>query len=277
MISLSAPDIAALRQEAQILRKTVLNMAFRAGSGHCGGSFSCAEILTVLYRTVLRVRPEEPTWAERDRFILSKGHAAPMLYAVLARCGFFPEVQLNTLRTFGSPLQGHPDMRKVPGVEMSSGSLGMGISNGIGLAWAARLHGESWHTYVLTGDGELNEGQNWEAAMLAAKLQLSNLTVIVDLNRVQLDGATEQVMPLGDLAAKFTAFGWRVQECGGHDPKGLLASLHNAAQLPGPHAILAYTVKGKGVPFMEGNHQWHGAPLLEKDYTTALAALEGGC
>ena len=178
--------VAQLQREAHELRRTVIEMAFRAGSGHCGGSLSCAEILVVLYRCVLKVRPSEPGWPERDRFILSKGHAAPMLYAVLARLGFFPEEWLLTLRQLGSPLQGHPDMLKVPGVEMSSGSLGMGISAGIGMSWSARLLGRSWRTFVLVGDGELNEGQNWEAAMLASKLGVSSLIVVLDLSLIHI-------------------------------------------------------------------------------------------
>jgi len=273
MTTLTAAEVSELREEAGTLRRMVIEMTYRAGSGHCGGSLSCAEILAVLYGRVLRHRPAKPGWPERDRFILSKGHAAPMLYAVLARQGYFPATWLDTLRALGSPLQGHPDMRKAPGVEMSTGSLGMGISNGIGMAWAARLRGERRRTVALVGDGELNEGQNWEAAMLAAKLGLSRLLVIVDHNRVQLDGPTDEVMPLGDLAAKFRAFGWQADSCDGHDPAALYPALVKQSAGP-PRVLIAHTVKGKGVAFMEGDHRWHGAPLTEADYRRAIAELE---
>ncbi|NWG14968.1 MAG: transketolase [Acidobacteria bacterium] len=268
------PDIEQLQSEARELRRMVIDMAYRAGSGHCGGSLSCAEILLTLYRCVLKVRPAEPNWPDRDRFILSKGHAAPMLYAVLARLGFFPVEWLGTLRQLGSPLQGHPDMCKTPGIDMSTGSLGMGLSAGIGMAWSARLQGKSWRVFVLVGDGELNEGQNWEAAMLASKLALSNLVLIVDLNQVQLDGPTSVVMPLGSVSDKFRAFGWSVRECNGHSLADLIRVI---PVLPGgnqPAVLIARTVKGKGVSFMEGDHRWHGAPLTLEDYRTAIADLE---
>ncbi len=267
-------DFELWRREAQELRRTVIEMAYRAGSGHCGGSLSCAEILVVLYRAILNLRPYHPDWPQRDRLVLSKGHAAPSLYAILAKRGFFPAHQLQTLRQFGSPLQGHPDMRKVPGVEISTGSLGMGISNGIGMAWAARHRREPWRVFVLTGDGELDEGQNWEAAMLAAKLNLPNLVVIVDWNSIQLDGATNDIIPLGNLADKFHAFGWAALSCDGHDCRSVYQALQEAMQAKGPVAVLARTVKGKGVSFMEGNHVWHGAPLSEKEYQTAMKDLE---
>jgi transketolase len=276
-----ASDTHNLDLEAQRLRRMVIEMAHRAGSGHCGGSLSCIELLVVLFHRVLRYRPAEPDWPQRDRFILSKGHAAPALYAVLARCGFFSEETLRSLRTFGSPLQGHPDMRKLPGVEMSTGSLGMGISNGIGMAWTARRLQQVWRTFVLVGDGELNEGQNWEAAMLAAKLALSNLVVLVDANRVQLDGPTDRIMPLGDLAAKFRAFDWNVFSCDGHDCHAIDIALASAIAAERettpseqrPTVVIADTIKGKGVSFMEGNHAWHGAPLSNDDYRVAMHDL----
>jgi len=266
-------DPRNLSQEAMWMRRKILSMAYGAGSGHCGGSLSCVEILLTLFFRVLRLRPHQPDWETRDRFLLSKGHAAPALYTVLARAGYFPEATLNSLRAFGSILQGHPDMRKVPGVEMTSGSLGMGISNGIGMAWSARHTGQTWRTFVLVGDGELNEGQNWEAAMLAAKLELSNLIVIVDANGVQLDGPTDEVMPLGDLGAKFRAFGWATSTCDGHDFASLQTAFQKGISSERPSAILAQTVKGKGVSFMEGNALWHGAPLTEPLYQAALGEL----
>jgi len=270
-----APTARDLQRLAQELRITVLGMHHRAGSGHTGGSFSCAEILTVLYEKVLRVRPEEPDWPLRDRFILSKGHAAPALYATLARKGFFDEELLATLRRTGSPLQGHPCMKSLPGIDMSTGSLGMGLSVGVGMALAARFKGEDWRVYVLCGDGELNEGQNWEAMMSAAKWGLSNLTMIVDRNHVQLDGAEAEIMPMGDLAAKIEAFGLETFECDGHDCASLIETLEMRKAVRGPAAIIAETVKGKGVSFMEGQAAWHGKPVGDEDFKAALAELEG--
>jgi transketolase len=264
----------SLRKEAQAIRRLVIEMAHVAGSGHCGGSLSCVEILLTLYRRVLSVRAAEPNWPDRDRLVLSKGHAAPALYAILARIGYFPQGELCRLRQFGSPLQGHPDMRKVPGVEISSGSLGMGISNGIGMAWTARRRRENWRTFVVVGDGELDEGQNWEAAMLGVKLRLDNLVVVVDHNRVQLDGPTDRIMPLGNVAQKFGAFGWGTLECDGHDCRALEETLQAAVHAGCPTAVVAHTVKGKGISFMEGNFQWHGAPLGDADYSAAIADLE---
>jgi transketolase len=266
---------AILRKEAHGIRRLVIEMAHAAGSGHCGGSLSCVEILLTLYRRILRVRAAEPDWPERDRLVLSKGHAAPTLYAILARMGFFPTEQLLCLRQFGSTLQGHPDMRKLSGVEISTGSLGMGISNGIGMAWTARHRQKDWRAFVVVGDGELDEGQNWEAAMLAVKLQLDNLVVVVDHNRVQLDGPTDQIMPLGSIAEKFGAFGWGTLECNGHDCQSLEDVLQVAARASRPTAVVAHTIKGKGISFMEGNSQWHGAPLGEAEYKSAIAELEG--
>jgi transketolase len=264
----------ALRKETHVIRRLIIEMAHAAGSGHCGGSLSCVEILLTLYRRILRIRAAEPDWPGRDRLLLSKGHAAPALYAVLARTGFFPEEQLCGLRRFGSPLQGHPDMRKVPGVEISTGSLGMGISNGIGMAWTARLRRENWRTFVVVGDGELDEGQNWEAAMLAVKLRLDNLIVIVDRNGVQLDGTTDEIMPLGNIAEKFEAFGWASNECDGHDCLALSEALQAAICTDRPAVVVAHTIKGKGISFMEGDFKWHGAALSAADYKTAMADLE---
>ena len=271
--------LSTLQNESRRVRRAVVEMAFSAGSGHCGGSLSCVDILVTLFRRHLAIRPEQPDWEDRDRFVLSKGHAAPALYAMLARLGFFSTDCLLSLRRLGSTLQGHPDMRKVPGVEISTGSLGMGISNGIGMAWSARHKRLSYKTFVLVGDGELDEGQNWEAAMLAAKLGLDNLTFVVDANGVQLDGPTDEIMPLGDLAEKFHAFGWKTAACDGHDhadiKKALDRSLINEARrAAAPTAVIAKTVKGKGVSFMEGKHVWHGAPLTEELYRRAIDELD---
>lgn len=273
---LTRPEAARLARECRSLRNTIVDMIHAAQSGHTGGSLSCVEILWLLYTRHLRVKPDDPVWPDRDRFILSKGHAAPALYAVLAARGFFGADALPTLRRTGSMLQGHPDMRKVPGVEMSTGSLGMGISAGIGMALAARLAGRDSRVCVLVGDGELNEGQIWEALMAARKYELSNLAVIVDKNDVQLDGTTQEVMPLLDVRAKFGSFGWAVRECDGHDIPRLDAALRwatGAAAGPVPRVVIACTVKGKGVSFMEGKSEWHGKQIGVEDYRAAKEEL----
>ncbi|HOF18761.1 MAG TPA: transketolase [Phycisphaerae bacterium] len=273
-------DYQSMRRDCLRIRNRIVDAIHRAGSGHSGGSLSCVEILWTLYSAVLRHRPREPRWADRDRFLLSKGHAAPALYAVLAEKGFFDPGELATLRQAGSRLQGHPDMTKVPGVEMSTGSLGMGISAGVGMALGARLAGKDSRVYVLVGDGELDEGQNWEAMMSAAKFALDNLTVVVDRNGVQLDGTVDEVMPLGDLAGKLARFGLAVHECDGHDCRSIHeALLHAAGERGRPQAVVARTVKGKGVSFMEGQSAWHGKPISDEDYRIAkreLAGAEGG-
>jgi transketolase len=265
-----------LEETARNLRKTILEMIHRAGSGHPGGSLSICEILSVLYYRVLRIDSRNPHDPDRDRFILSKGHAAPALYAVLAKKGFFPESELNTLRQFGSRLQGHPDMRKVPGVEISSGSLGMGISFGVGTALAARLNKRSYRTYVMTGCGELDEGQNWEALLTGSKYKLDNLTVIVDYNKVQLDGSNDEILPLCDLRKKLEAFCWKVIECDGHDVKALIEALEEAGRTQNrPTVLIAHTVKGKGVSFMENRHEWHGKAPDRDALHKAMSELKG--
>lgn len=268
---------AELRSIAGLLRKDVLQMIHAAGSGHCGGCLSSAEIVAVLYFEVLRVDPANPGWPDRDRFIASKGHCAPLIYAALARRGFFPVEELSGLRKTGHFLQGHPDMNTVPGVDMSTGSLGMGLSVGVGMSLAARLAGRSYRTFVLLGDGELQEGQVWEAAMSAARYRLANLTAVVDRNGVQLDGRVDDIIPLGDLADKWRAFGWNAIEADGHDPVDLVRAIGLASACSEtPSVVIANTVKGKGVSFMEGNHEWHGKPLGADDLNTALAEL-GAC
>ena len=268
---MTAPLMA---RQCLALRNQVLDMIHKAGSGHCGGSLSAIEILWTLYSQMMRVRPDDRHWEDRDRFVLSKGHAAPALYAVLAERGFFDRSALTTLRSAGSMLQGHPDMRKTPGVDMSTGSLGMGISAGLGMALGARLSGRTFRVYVLVGDGELQEGQNWEALAAASKFRLDNLVVIVDRNGVQLDGPVEQIMPMRDLERKLKEFGWHVWNCDGHDCSALGDALRSVASSGGrPAAIIAHTIKGKGVSFMEGQSSWHGKPLLADDYRRAKAEL----
>lgn len=263
-----------MSKEADRLRLTVLAMGRAAGSGHMGGSLSCAEILNVLYGRVLRVDPARPDWRERDRFVLSKGHAAPMLYACLARAGFFGEELLETLRELGSPLQGHPCMFKLPGVDMSTGSLGLGLSVCVGMALA--LRNTPAHVYALLGDGELQEGQNWEAFMSMRAFDLQNMTPIVDLNGVQLDGPTDVVQPAqAALSQKLAGFGIRVFEVDGHDEGQIERAVREARNCGEPHAVVAHTVKGKGVSFMEGQAAWHGKPLSAEDYAAARAEVEG--
>ncbi len=270
------PTVDEMQRTAQEMRITVLRMNYKARSGHTGGSFSAAEIITVLYDHLLSLRPEEPYWPQRDRFVLSKGHAAPILYATMARKGFFDPEVLWTLRQAGSPLQGHPCKVKLPGVEVPSGPLGLGASVGLGMALSARLRGETWKTYVLCGDGELNEGQNWEAFMSMAKWQPRHLTLIVDNNHVQLDGTENEIMPMGDLDAKLRAFGLKTIGCDGHSVAALLEAFEEAEAHEGTAAIVAETVKGKGVSFMEGQSAWHGKPISDEEFERALEELERG-
>jgi transketolase len=255
-----------LRQVARRLRRRIVTMIAKAGSGHPGGSLSAVEIAVALYWRVLRHRPADPQWLDRDRFILSKGHAAPLLYAVLAECGYIPLEELDTLRQMGSRLQGHGDCCATPGVEMSSGSLGQGLSFGVGAALAGRLDKKDYRVYVLVSDGECDEGQTWEAAMAAAHFKLDNLTVIVDRNGLQLSGFTKDIMNSEPLPDKWAAFGWRVSEVDGHDVDKVLAALNDAKKVRGqPAAIIAHTVKGKDVSFMENNVDFHGkAPNAEQ-------------
>ena len=259
--SLSLDEMAAT---AKKLRRHVITMIGKAGSGHPGGSLSAAEIITALYFKVLRHDPANPRWAERDRFILSKGHAAPILYAALAERGYFPGEELATLRTLGSCLQGHCDMTATRGVEMSSGSLGQGLSFGIGIALAGRLNARDYRVYVLLGDGECDEGQVWEAAMASAHFKLNNLVAIVDHNELQIDGWNRDVMNLEPLPEKWKAFGWHTIEVNGHDLSQLIAAFDEAKGVKGkPTVIIAHTIKGKGVSFMENNVDFHGkAPTL---------------
>lgn len=276
MFSRSQELIKDLEEKARRFRVQVIKMIYRAQSGHPGGSLSCMDILTALYFHHLRINPQEPAWENRDRFVLSKGHAAPALYVVLAELGYFPKETLFTLRQLGSILQGHPDMRKTPGVEMSTGSLGNGLSVGIGMALGARLARKNYHVYALVGDGEVDEGGIWEAAMAASKYKLDNLTAICDFNRVQLDGPIEEIMPLDPLPEKWEAFNWNVIEMDGHNMGEILDALDKARQVRGrPTVIVAHTVKGKGVSFMEGKFQWHGNAPNEEEYKIALKELGG--
>lgn len=270
--NLSVPE---LEKMAKQLRRHVITMTAVAGSGHPGGSLSAADIVAALYFRVMRHNPQNPQWPDRDRFVLSKGHAAPILYAALAECGYFPVAELSTLRKLGSRLQGHTDRTLTPGVEMSAGSLGQGLSYGIGIALAGRLDKRDYHVYVLLGDGECEEGQVWEAAMLGPHFKIDNLTAIVDHNKLQLDGRCCDIMNLHPLAEKWRAFNWYVIEIDGHDMKQILSALGKAKEIKGkPSVIIAHTVKGKGVSFMENNVDFHGKAPTPEEAERALKELE---
>ncbi|MEW6172378.1 MAG: transketolase [Bacillota bacterium] len=263
-----------LQGKVQEIRRYIILMTTAAGSGHPGGSLSATDIVAALYFDVMRIDPKRPDDPDRDRFVLSKGHAAPLLYATLAERGFFPVKELMTLRKLGSRLQGHPDMRKLPGVEMSTGSLGQGLSAANGMALAARLDGRDYRVYVLLGDGETQEGQVWEAAMAAAHYKLDNLTAFLDYNGLQIDGPVEEVMSLGQVADKWRAFGWHVIEIDGHDLKAILQAVEEAKNVKGkPTMVVARTIKGKGVSFMENQVDWHGSAPKGEQATKALIEL----
>jgi transketolase len=271
LVQASRAELEAL---ARRIRKTIIRMIYEVQSGHPGGSLSCVEILTALYMKEMRFDPKEVDDPNRDRLVLSKGHASPTLYAVLAELGVISREELWTLRQLGTRLQGHPDMKHLPGVEMSTGPLGLGLSAGLGMALAARLNGLSYHTYVLLGDGELQEGIIWEAAMCAAKYKADNLTAVVDYNGIQLDGTIDEIMPLGDLAGKFQSFGWGTINVDGHDFTSLLDALGEARQHKGqPMVVIARTVKGKGVSFMEGKAAWHGQIISDREFQLAMGEL----
>lgn len=251
-----------------------MQMVFRAASGHIGGSLSAMDILTELYFEQLRVDPERPQAPERDRFVMSKGHCTPALYSILALRGYFPEKQLELFRSIEGHMSGHPDMVHVPGVDMSTGSLGQGLSAAVGMAIAGKMDSAAYRVYALMGDGEIEEGQIWEAAMSAAKYKLDNLCGIVDVNGLQIDGRTADVMPSEPLDAKFAAFGWNVIKADGHDFDSLRAALAAAEAEKGrPSVILAKTVKGKGVSFMENDPGWHGKAPNAEQYEQAMAEL----
>jgi transketolase len=256
------------------LRREIVTMIGKAGSGHPGGSLSAVDIMAVLYFNIMRHCPGNPKWPERDRFVLSKGHAAPALYAVLAEAGYFPVEELSTLRQLDSRLQGHADATTTPGVEMSAGALGQGLSFAIGVCLAGRLDRKDYHVYCLLGDGELNEGQVWEAAAAAAHYKTDKLIAIVDSNRFQIDGACVDVMSMQPLGKKWESFGWKVTEVDGHDLNALVTAINQAKMTTGqPACIIAHTVKGKGVSFMENNPDFHGKAPNAKELEIALKEL----
>jgi len=266
-------SVGEIQDVADRLRRRTLDMIWHAQAGHPGGSFSLAEILACLYFRILRIDPARRDWPDRDRFILSKGHAAPIYYVTLAERGFFPLDTLETYDELNSILQGHPDMH-TPGVDMSSGSLGQGLSPGIGMALGARLRGKNFRVYVLLGDGEIQEGQVWEAAMAASAYRLDSLTAIVDWNKIQLSDHIAKAMPIDPVPDKWRAFGWHVRECDGHDVASILSALEGLQQVRGrPTVLLAHTVKGKGVSFMENIPAWHAKAPSEPEYLQAKAEL----
>ena len=266
-----------LEQHASSVRRSIITMLEQAGSGHTAGALGLADIMTALYFAVLHVSPENPDWDERDLFVMSNGHCAPVLYATLAERGFFPRTELATLRQFGSRLQGHPERQALPGVETTSGPLGSGLSQASGMAYHVRyLHPQPKRfVYCLMGDGELDEGNIWEAAMFASKYNLGNLIGIVDRNNIQIGGSTEDVMPLEDLRGKWRSFGWHVQEIDGHNMESICEAMSMArAVTDRPSIIIAHTIPGKGVDFMEGDYHWHGKVPTVEEAQRALAQLE---
>lgn len=268
-------EVPELKCMARTIRTDILKMVHAACSGHPGGSLSATDIVTALYFNTLNVNPEDPQWEDRDRFILSKGHCCPVLYACLARRGYFEVDELLTLRKYGSKLQGHPDMNKCPGIDMTSGSLGNGIGCAVGMAIAGKVRQKEYKVYVMLGDGECQEGVVWEAAMCAAHHKLTNLIAIVDVNKLQIIDTTEKVMNIEPLADKWRSFGWKVLEIDGHNMAQVVATLNYAKAIEGPVVILAQTVKGKGVSFMEGVAKWHGAAPNNEELDRSICEIEG--
>ena len=266
--------IKDLKRKALEIRKWVIESVYRAGSGHPGGSLSIADILACLYFHEMRHDPKNPRWKDRDRLVLSKGHAAPALYAALALAGYFDIAELKNLRKIGHFLQGHPCMKKVPGVDMSTGSLGQGLSVAVGMAIAGKLDEKDYRVFAILGDGEVQEGQIWEAANSASKYKLDNLIAILDRNKLQIDGPTEEIMPVEPLAWKWKAFGWDVMEINGHNIEEILDAFHEIKLNEKPTIIIANTIKGKGVSFMEGTLSFHGKPPTYEQYVKAMSELE---
>ncbi len=274
MAEVTEETITYLKRQAIILRRHIIQMTHHAQSGHPGGSLSACDLVTALYFHVLRVDPRSPSWPDRDRFVLSKGHACPVWYAALAERGFFPVEELLTFRKINSRLQGHPELGTTPGVENAAGAEGQGLSFSVGLALAARMDHKAWRVYTILGDGEQDVGQTWEAAMAGAKYGLDNITAFVDRNGIQQEGRTEDIMPLEPLMDKWRAFNWHVLSIDGHDFRQILAAIDEAQRTKGrPTVIIARTVKGKGVSFMENKIKYHGAATTEEEYKEALAEL----
>lgn len=273
---MTAEKILVLKKRAAQLRKVALTMIYEAQSGHPGGSLSAADFVAALYFSEMRIDPKNPKWEDRDRFVLSKGHVCPIQYAALGVLGYFPEEQLHTLRKEGSILQGHPDMKKCPGIDISTGSLGQGFACGAGMALAAKRDGKDYRVFVVIGDGESQEGEIWEAAQVCNKYQLDNLVVFCDYNNLQLDGTCDEVMPVLDLAKKFEAFGFETYDINGNSMEEIVATLDAIRESKNgkPKFILGRTVKGKGVSYMENVCGWHGKAPNQAEYEQAMAELE---
>lgn len=270
----SYEEVKELKRMANQLRRDALTALYHSGSGHPGGSLSAAEIMSVLYFREMKIRPEQPDWEDRDRFVMSKGHACPIYYAALARRGYFDPELLNTLRTPDSILQGHPVMGKTPGVDMSTGSLGQGLSAAAGMALYAKKKKKDFHVYCLLGDGECQEGQIWEAAMSAPHFGLNRLTALLDANHLQIDGTVDEVMNIYPMGDKLRAFGWNVLEVDGHSVEQLLHALELARYADRPTFILCRTIKGKGVSLMENKAEWHGKTVTKDVLELALDQLK---
>ncbi|WP_312693232.1 transketolase [Caproiciproducens sp.] len=275
-MSLSKVKKDELNALCKKFRIDLIELLHSIQTGHPGGSLSVCEILTTLYFEKAKVDPRNPQWAERDRIVLTKGHAAPMLYRVLAEKGFFPVEEMKTLRQLNTRLQGHPCALDTPGVELSTGPLGIGLAASVGMAVGLRLSDIDSTVYAVLGDGELDEGTVWEACMSAAKFKTDNLVAILDHNHVQLDGTSDEIMPMGDVGAKFASFGFEVIPCDGHDVEALCDAIDKAKAVKGkPSIIIAETVKGKGVSFMEGKNTWHGKAINDEEYKLAMEELRG--
>jgi len=260
-IMLSAQDVKQLEIQATLIREDIIKMLVEAGSGHSAGPLGMADIFTALYFKILKHNPKDPADPDRDRLVLSCGHICPVLYATMAHADYFPIKELKTLRMLGTRLQGHPHRSSLPGLETTSGPLGSGLSQASGMALVGKMDSKAWRVYCITSDGEHDEGNTWEAVLFAAKYKLDNLTVIMDRNNIQIDGRTEDVMPLGDVKQKYKAFGWHVIEIDGHNFQGIVDACEFAKTIVGqPTMIVAHTIPGKGVDFMEGDYRWHGMP-----------------
>lgn len=270
--------ISKLKQIAIELRKSAITMIYEAQSGHPGGSLSAADIVTALYFKEMNIDPANPKWEDRDRFVLSKGHVCPILYAALGKLGYFPKEYLHKLRQEGSILQGHPDMKKCPGIDISTGSLGQGLSCAVGMAIAGKRDNRDYRVFAMVGDGECDEGQIWEAVMAGYKYKLDNLIVFVDNNKLQLDGTCDEIMPNIDLGKRFEAFGYEVFYIDGHNMEEIVATLDKirASNNNLPKAIIADTIKGRGVSFMENQLSWHGVAPNDEEYKQAMEELDGG-
>lgn len=273
-MALTDKDVQALEKKAEEIRETIIKMLVAAGSGHTAGPLDMADVFTAFYFHILKQDPKNPEWEERDRLILSNGHIVPVRYAAMAHAGYFPVEECLTLRKFGSRLQGHPEREKLPGLETTSGPLGEGLSQAAGLAYAFRMDGKPQQVYVAMGDGEQDEGNVWEAVMWAGKEKLANLTAVIDRNNIQIDGMTEDVMPLGNLRAKYEAFGWHVLEVDGHNIRQFIEAVDEAKAIyEKPVLIIAHTIAGKGVPDIEFDYHWHGKPPTKEEGKKFLKEL----